>query len=805
MKIRKRIKKIFLFIIVNLCLISLYPAKIKAAGVFKLSIANNNYTLSALSGEFSTFNEAMQALSENDNENVVIVNEANKIIAMKKGMIIFNGSATITFTSKLNGQSVYVRNNISGYYNSTVDENTVKASISGFTGNVTISKVLLIPDAWISGGTTKDRYFFDYYTRSSSGDLLHYLSYYDATNKKNTSASLTVDKAPSFITSGNRFYSFNGVDFYKNPYDVFDPKVSPIGIFYPYFKFLSFRSKTSYTANEINKYISAVSNKNSILLNQGSAFIKAQNDWGVNAIMELAFANLESAYGSSSIAIGKNNLFGINATDTNPAGASTYLNAADCINQHAKYLLNQGYFDAYAFIDATIKKNNPSFYDSGYINSYVGDSRYSGSSPGSKAGGVNGKYASDPFHGEKIGGLSYLADKYLGSKDYNRYQIGITKVPAYAYVLPDENSWKLYQYTTNSTRGKTTAGPLGMSVVILGTVGDFYMIQSEMPLKQERAYFAWKYDFDTSVAFVKKSDIQLLNNGPLSLVALLETIEICVIEERGLYTTSSLLIYDEAYQQALDMVDKAGKTQVEVDAACTKLFEAFSNLEKVVIDKPVTSIVLDYSDTILQDLTPFTVIAEIQPSDATIKKIKFTSSNTSVATVNQEGRVTPLKNGNTIISATAIDGSGTSTSFELTIALLQIESETYQILNDDGVLKGVVKETSLNSFLANLATAATGGYINVTNEGHAVEGGIIKTGMQVKLTVDGVIVQTLDIAVRGDIDGDGTVDIVDYILLRNHLLNVKSLPGIYWHAADLNSDGMVDITDYVLLRNLLIK
>lgn len=54
------------------------------------------------------------------------------------------------------------------------------------------------------------------------------------------------------------------------------------------------------------------------LLNMGEYFTKYQNIYGTNAALMYGTAVMESGWGTSKIAIDKNNLFGHGAIDNNP-------------------------------------------------------------------------------------------------------------------------------------------------------------------------------------------------------------------------------------------------------------------------------------------------------------------------------------------------------------------------------------------------------------------------------------------------------------------------------------------------------
>ena len=142
------------------------------------------------------------------------------------------------------------------------------------------------------------------------------------------------------------------------------------------------------------------------------------------------------------------------------------------------------------------------------------DFRYYGPSPGNKKIGVNVKYASDPYHGEKIGGIAYTQDKNMGSKDYEKYTIGITNKTANVMEKPSSGSKVFYKLSN-----KNLNEPVGIPVVILGTSGDYYKVQSDMGVKSGNVHFENLYDHNGSVGYIPKSSIDIERKGKSSVPA----------------------------------------------------------------------------------------------------------------------------------------------------------------------------------------------------------------------------------------------------------------------------------------------
>lgn len=77
-------------------------------------------------------------------------------------------------------------------------------------------------------------------------------------------------------------------------------------------------------ADQINKIINywAKVNGGSTFIGLGQVFIDASKQTGLDPVYILAHAGLESAWGTSAIAVNKHNYFGIGAVDTNPYGGA---------------------------------------------------------------------------------------------------------------------------------------------------------------------------------------------------------------------------------------------------------------------------------------------------------------------------------------------------------------------------------------------------------------------------------------------------------------------------------------------------
>ncbi len=339
-------------------------------GPYYTKIARSDGTFSSVVGSYSTLGDAITAMNNNSDPNMVVMSDSKLhggVVAMKDGIAVntvASGETLLLYASGSSTADTYIPSGHTLFYYSTTSEARAKVGISGYIGEADLSKLMLIPRAHVPGQS--------YYFVDGDNDIMHRICIIDI-NRIVNYYTYTYLRAPDFMVQGVHYYSLDGKTFYT------DPQLKrPVGTVKHYYNMLPVRSKTNYTAAELNFYMTRFSHGCGVMAGKGQAFIDAQNKYGVNAAILMSIAFLESAYGRSNFAVYRNNLFGISAYDINPNNATYFDSVEACIDYMGWRMMSQGYCDAKT------------------------DVRYSGANLGNKLQGFNVKYASDPYWGQKL-------------------------------------------------------------------------------------------------------------------------------------------------------------------------------------------------------------------------------------------------------------------------------------------------------------------------------------------------------------------------------------------------------------------
>lgn len=394
--------------------------------------------------QYFSFLEAKEAYDASKHD-VIAIN--SQIVKMNDGMAITRPAqgATVTiYNAALSDSLTYLPANIEMKY-LEADGTRVKVQIAGTVGYVLAQDVSLTPTPLLDGRS---------YYANVDGILHHYI-YLPNSNRYET--PYTIGPAPDFMKTGQRYYSWGGNQFYDSTGEL-------VGEHYSYFNYLPLRTKTTYTAEDLNRVVREL-RPNSPLDELGEIFIEMQEEYNINALYLLGKAVHESAWGLSTIAQEKKNLFGYKAVDSDPLnGAEDYETFEDSVRDIAAFLHN-----------SYLSSHNPS------TSNLTRNWRYNGALLGNKTAGVNVRYASDPYWGQKIAGHMFRMDHHLGGydlKEESEIMIGIVNTAGGLNVrtAPTTQSAAQYSYPRLT----------GFSVQIVGeevdALGDtWYKIISDHP------------------------------------------------------------------------------------------------------------------------------------------------------------------------------------------------------------------------------------------------------------------------------------------------------------------------------------
>jgi hypothetical protein len=131
-----------------------------------------------------------------------------------------------------------------------------------------------------------------------------------------------------------------------------------------------------------------------------------------------------------------------------------------------------------------------------------------------------------------------------------------------------------------------------------------------------------------------------------------------------------------------------------------------------------------------------------------------------------------------------------------------LSSPKYSLNTSAGLISQINSGVSVSEFLSNLNYPE---FVKIYNGTAEVTGSTpVGTGMSVRLTVDGAVLQSLNIVVTGDLNGDGKITLTDFVQMKAHLLGKSTLTGSCLKAADVNGDGKVTLTDFVKTKACLL-
>ena len=341
-------------------------------------------------------------------------------------------------------------------------------------------------ECWAAGGSWVTRYdssLGTYYLHyGPTGNLIHHFTTYGGVSYNDSFTNLGT--SPSYLTKNVWYYSFDGNYFYSNLTSMLDDyrsgsysrSINKDNPHYSYYMYLTSRSTTGYTASDLDSVISAKYNASqSKMYGTGAYFKEAEATYGTNALLAFSAALNESSWGTSSIAMNKNNLFGYGAADSCPYEcAYSYNSPKDSIMQYAS-------------------KSSTSY-------EIASGKYYYGSHYGNKSSGKNVFYATDPYWGEVMASNAFNRDKSFGGKDFNSNTIGVTKKGVSGVVVYRTADTSSPLYTMKNVNNSDAVYDFSVNIIdkVSNNGKDFYKIYTDLNAGDTRFGYVLANNFNVS-------------------------------------------------------------------------------------------------------------------------------------------------------------------------------------------------------------------------------------------------------------------------------------------------------------------
>ena len=245
---------------------------------------------------------------------------------------------------------------------------------------------------------------------------------------------------------------------------------------------------------------------------------------------------------------------------------------------------------------------------------------------------------------------------------------------------------------------------------------------------------------------------------------------------------------------SIAIIDEEGYILGLSSGKCTITAKAENNVSSSIeinVYSPVTDIGIDTTNLNLEKGKTFKINVVIYPEDATNKTIEFTSKDTDIATIDNDGNIYAKEIGNTEIIVRSVDSN-----IEKNINLHVIEPIGEDELSFDKSLLINGNEISgldyKNNTVKNIKELITTKYeikiYNSKNE-ELKDTDLIGTGSKIQIIKDNNILQEYQIILYGDVNGDGKINSVDLLVLQRHILEIEKFDGIFLKAGNINKNG----------------
>ncbi len=248
----------------------------------------------------------------------------------------------------------------------------------------------------------------------------------------------------------------------------------------------------------------------------------------------------------------------------------------------------------------------------------------------------------------------------------------------------------------------------------------------------------------------------------------------------------------------------SGKTTITAMAK-----NGVKNQIEITVYTPVEKIEVTSKNIVIQEGKSLPISVIIYPEDADNKKVKFTSKDENIVSVDSNGNVTAKKQGETTIIVQSEENE--KIQKEISIKVLPILQEGEIIFNSPlvvlnaNIITGIPYKENTVSQIKSLIGTKYEMLIYDKDDNLMKEQDKIGTGCKIQFILEEELKAEYIFNLYGDVNGDGKINSTDLLVLQRHILEIEKLTGVFLKAGNIRKNGKnpTSVDSLLIQRHIL--
>lgn len=322
----------------------------------------------------------------------------------------------------------------------------------------------------------------------------------------------------------------------------------------------------------------------------------------------------------------------------------------------------------------------------------------------------------------------------------------------------------------------------------------------------------YTFNYERGTLTVTKANQEIEWSQSFGTVNVGDVVELTASSTSGLpikYTVTDESIAEIFSQGGKKYVEflKPGTVSIRATQEGNENYNEADRVSKsVTVASLIKEVVLNQTSVNLYEGDTYQLTAIISPSDATNKTLEWSSSNSEVATVDTNGKILAIKQGQATITAQTTDGSNLSATCNVEVleptvlissitidpsALIGKVGETYQLTATIAPMNATDKTLDWSSDNSGVASVDSDGLITLHTKGNAVIKAAAADGSGISATCAVIVNEESGI---NDIEIDG-----------NQYVRIYNLQGVLVYEGEYSESKLVSGTYIIISQGNSIK